>query len=66
MSDPLYVNLQPGEQAITITAGKIYAAYIVSGQAKDDPEGCMKQAVGEAIKLARLVDDGVIAPGEMS
>jgi hypothetical protein len=66
MSDPLYVNLQPGEQAITIAASNIYAAYVISGQAKADPEGMLKQAALEAIRLARTVDENVIAPGEMS
>ena len=66
MSEPLYVNLQPGEQAMTIAAAHIYAAYVISGQAKADPEATLKQAALEAIRLARFVDENVIAPGEMT
>jgi len=66
MPEPLYVNLQPGEQAMTIAASNIYAAYIISGQAKADPEGMLKQSALEAIRLARVVDENVIAPGEMT
>ncbi len=66
MSEPLYVNLQPGEQAMTIAASNIYAALIMSGEAKENPEEAMKRAAHEAVRLARLVDDNVIAPGEMS
>lgn len=58
-----YVHLQPDEQALTIAASNIYAAYVVSGQAKDDP-GSLKRAALEAIRLARMVDENVIAPGE--
>ena len=66
MTDPNYVNLQPSEQAVLMAASQIYAAYIQSGAAKEDPEALMRHSVVEAIQLARMVDDHVIAPGEMS
>lgn len=66
MAEPLHVNLHPSEQAITLAASHIYAAYVVSGFAKEDPDEAMKKAVATAIQLARSVDDNVIAPGEMS
>jgi hypothetical protein len=60
-----YVALQPDEQAMTIAASNIYAAYVVSGQATDDPEGTLKRAALEAVRLARYVDENVVVPGEM-
>jgi hypothetical protein len=65
MSEPLYINLQPSEQAMVIAAAQIYAAYVISGQAKEDPAAMLKQAAMEAIRLGRTVDENVIAPGEM-
>lgn len=65
MPEPLYVNLQPSEQAMVIAAAQIYAAYVMSGQAKADPAATLQQAAMEAIRLARTVDENVIAPGEM-
>lgn len=63
--DQTYLNLQPTEQAITTAAGQIYAAYVANGQAEKDPEKYIQLAVEEAIKLATLVDDKVVTPGEM-
>lgn len=57
-----YVQLQPDEQAMTIAASNIYAAYVMSGQANEDT---LKRAALEAIRLARLVDENVTVPGEM-
>lgn len=65
MPDPIYLNLQRGEEALAIAASNIFAAYIISGEAKEDPEGKLQQAALDAIRLARLVDDNVIVPGEM-
>ena len=42
MTDPKYVNLQPSEQAVLMAASQIYAAYIQSGAAKEDPEALMR------------------------
>lgn len=60
-----YVQLQPDEQAMTIAASNIFAAYVISGEAKADPDGTLKRAALEAIRLARLVDENVTVPGEM-
>lgn len=66
MSEPTYMTLQPTEQALTVSACQIYAAYIMSGQVNKDPEIWMKKAISEAIQIGRWVDDQVIVPGEMS
>jgi hypothetical protein len=66
MAQSFHVNLHPSEQAITLAASHIYAAYIISGQVNDDPSATMQKAILEAIQIARIVDDHVIAPGEMS
>lgn len=65
MTKPSYVNLQPGEEILTIAASNIYAAYIATGQVGDNVEAMLERAAKEAIRLAQLVDDNVIVPGEM-
>lgn len=60
-----YLNLQPTEQAIIHAAGQIYAAYVANGKAESAPEEFQKKAVAEAIEIAKLVDQMVVAPGEM-
>lgn len=60
-----YLNLQPTEQAVVHAAGQIYAAYVIAGKAEEDPEGYQEKAVIEAVKIARMVDEKVVAPGEM-
>jgi hypothetical protein len=66
MANQTHLNLHPSEQAITLAASHIYAAYIVSGQIDADRNRAMRQAIEEAIEIARIVDERVIAPGEMS
>ena len=61
-----YLCLQPTEQSLTIAASQIYAAYVASGQAKDDPSAWLDRAVDEAILIGRKIDERVVVPGEMS
>lgn len=65
MPENIYINLQGTEQAITVAAAHIYAAFIANGQASD-PTAAREKAVLEAIEIARMVDDKVITSGEMA
>lgn len=61
-----YLSLQPTEQALTVAASSIYAAYVASGQVQNDAEVWIDRAVSEAILIGKKVDDRVVVPGEMS
>ena len=60
-----YVTLKPSEQSILTAAATIYAGYVVAGSV---PEGAVKEwlrrALKEAIALAQLTDESVMADGE--
>jgi len=66
MKNSNYLSLQPTEQALTIAASQIYAAYVSSGQVQGETEAWIERAVNEAIMIGLKVDDKVIVPGEMS
>ncbi len=60
------MSLQHSESVIVQAAAQIYAAYIASGRVGEDGnKKWMKQAIREAIALAKGVDDAVISDGEM-
>jgi hypothetical protein len=66
MKNTSYLSLQPTEQALTIAACQIFAAYIASGQVQGDTEVWIEKSINEAIMIGQRVDDKVIVPGEMS
>jgi hypothetical protein len=61
-----YLTLQNTEGYIVIAASQIYAALIQAGKVDAGSEAdAMAQAVRDAIRIAKAVDDAVIAEGEM-
>ena len=61
-----YLKLQRSEGYIIQAAAQIYAAHITSGHADDGQEdACMEKAIRDAIRIAKTVDEAVIAEGEM-
>lgn len=61
-----HLTLQHSESVVVHAAAQIYAAYIASGRVGEDGNTkYMKQAIKEAIAIARGVDDAVISDGEM-
>ena len=61
-----YIKLQQSEGYIIQAAAQIYAAHIVSGRIEGGQEdACMQQAIRDAIRIAKTVDEVVIAEGEM-
>ncbi len=60
------LTLQPSEQAILAAASRLYAAYVVAGQvAEGQEDGWRARSVREAVMIARLVDDTVVADDEV-
>lgn len=66
MSESQYLNLEPIEITVATAAAQIYAAYIGAGRV---PEGAaaqwMERCVDEAIAIARLSDERVLAKNEI-
>ena len=61
-----YLALKPSEQAVTLAAAQIYAAYIASGSVSEsDVEQWIRRSVAEAIRLAHLTDDLITSDNEM-
>ena len=61
-----HITLQHSESVIVQAAAQIYAAYIASGRVTEEGNThYMKQAILEAIAIARGVDEAVISDGEM-
>lgn len=61
-----HLTLQHSESVVIQAAAQIYAAYIISGRvAEDENAHYMRQAIKEAMTIARSVDDAVISDGEM-
>lgn len=60
-----YVTLKPTEQSILTASATIYAGYVSAGRV---PEGSEKEglrrSLKEAITLAQLTDESVMAGGE--
>lgn len=60
------LTLQHSESVVVQAAAQIYAAYIAAGRVSEDGNTkYMKQAIREAIAIARGVDDAVVSDGEM-
>lgn len=60
-----YVTLKPSEQTIVTAAATIYAGYVTAGKVPDGEERTwLKKALKEAIALAQLADESVLADGE--
>ena len=60
-----YVTLKPSEQAILNAAATIYAGYVTAGKVPDGAEkDWLTRSLKEAIALAQLTDDSVMADGE--
>lgn len=61
-----HLTLQHSESVVVQAAAQIYAAYIASGRVSEEGTTMwMKQAIREALMIARGVDDAVISDGEM-
>lgn len=61
-----YLTLQATEGYVVLAASQIYAALIQAGQVAPGAEDeAMKRAIRDAIRLAKSVDDAIIAEGEM-
>lgn len=61
-----HLTLQHSESVVVQAAAQIYAAYIASGRVTEDENAhWMKQAIREALAIAKGVDDAVISDGEM-
>ena len=66
MAKQPYLKLEPTECVVTQVAGQIYAAYISTGQVTEGSESeWMKRSIGEAIRIARAVDDSIQADKEI-
>ncbi|WP_166831271.1 hypothetical protein [Thalassoroseus pseudoceratinae] len=64
MSKP-FVTLKPSEQAILNAAATIYAGYVAGGKVPDGAEkDWLRRSLKEAIALAQLTDESVMADGE--
>lgn len=62
-----HIQLEPSEAAITQSAATIYAAYIVAGKIPDGHERqWMDRSIREAVLIARITDEAVIADRELS
>jgi len=60
-----YVTLKPSEQSILTAAATIYAGYVVAGSVpKDAVKEWLRRSLKEAIALAQLTDESVMADGE--
>ena len=61
----LSVQLAATEATVLSAASRIYAAYIVSGQASPDLEkNFMKKSIKQALLMAATIDDSIKAEGE--
>lgn len=61
-----YVRLQQSEGYIIEAAAQIYAAHVATGRLEEGQEAaCMERSIRDAIRIAKTVDDAVIAEGEM-
>jgi len=61
-----YLKLQQSEGYIIQAAAQIYAAHVTAGHIKEgQDDACMEKAIRDAIRIAKTVDDAVIAEGEM-
>ena len=61
-----YMTLQPTEMALRGTAGRIPAARLASGQVPEGgEEDSLRTAVAESVRLARLIDKGIMADQEL-
>ena len=60
------VTLQPSKGVITQAAAQIYAAYVTAGRVQDDKgDQWIKQAIRDAIAIARTVDASVQSDEEL-
>lgn len=60
-----YVTLKPTEQTIVTAAATIYAGYVSAGKVADGSEkDWLRRSLKEAIALAQLTDEAVLADGE--
>lgn len=61
-----YMSLQPTEIALLEAASRIYAARLVAGQVPGGGETeALRTAVTEALRLARTIDENVMADKEL-
>ena len=60
-----YVTLKPTEQSILTASATIYAGYVSAGRVPEGTEKeCLRRSLKEAIALAQLTDESVMADGE--
>ena len=61
-----YMNLQPTEVALLDAASRIYSARLASGKVPDGGEdAALQTSMNESIRLARLIDETVMADKEL-
>lgn len=61
-----YIALQPSESVLVQAAATIYAGYVVAGRVEDaDTDEWLQRSIREALKLARTVDENVMADDEL-
>ena len=62
-----HLNLQASESTIVQAAANIYASYVVAGKVADGKEAeYLKKSIGESIRIAKTVEEMIVAEGEMS
>jgi len=66
MSNKPYIKLQPSEAVLVQAAATIYAGYVNAGRVSEQDETqWLKRSIQEAIRIARLTDEAVMADAEM-
>ena len=61
-----YLKLQRSEGFVIQAAAQIYAAYIAAGRATEEQQDqFMKKAIGDAIQIAKSVDEAIVADDEV-
>ena len=61
-----YLRLEHTEGVISQMATHLYAAYITSGKVTDSTEReWMSRSIGEAIQIAKSVDESIVGEKEM-
>jgi hypothetical protein len=66
MPESKYLHLEPIEATVAAAAAQIYAAYVTAGRVSEGTElGWMARAVDEAIAIAQMADERVLAKSEM-
>ena len=61
-----HLSLKPTEQAIVTAAATIYAGYLTAGFVSGGEENkWLKQALNDAVRIAKATDTSIVADGEL-